>query len=210
MSAGLPAYVYGEEGDGWFTPSATSCSKPTVSGRRRAERDRPSSDSAPISMPMTRRWAGEPRARTGPQRTRPRPGARRGLRRSQLRRGPVDAPLRELARLVASRQPAAREGEGVDARRTRRAPGRGSRTGARRGARARRLAARVAELERRATQAPEDAAHGGDRARSTNGVDGGPARGKVPSTEGSPIRDSAPMVVSRHNDEPRAQRPSSS
>ena len=187
MAAGLAAYVYGDEGgDGWVTPDryelleADGFSGRADPGATTYERLRADLDAYDPTMgPANRELAAAHDARGHAEELVAALGA------IGPRGAPVDAPLRELARLVRLEALASRRAEAAVAE----AAADGARRLelerelARSRERGEELAARVAELERALAEAEarlEEA--GAHRGRGVRGLLG--REGRVPSSEG--------------------------
>jgi hypothetical protein len=187
MASGLPAYVYGDEGgDGWVTPERydlleadgfSGRSEPTATTFDRLRADLGGYD--PAMGPANRELARAHDARRHAQEL------VAALDAVHPRRDPVDAPLRELARLVRVEAASGRRAEAAAAEAN------AARARARElelelaasRARGEELAARVAGLEQ-ALRAQE-ASRGDSPAERGRGVRGLLGReGKIPSTEG--------------------------
>jgi hypothetical protein len=186
MASGRAAYVYGEDGgDGWVTPERyelleadgfSGRAEPTATDFERLRRDLDAYD--PAMGAANRELALAHSARTHAQEL---VGIFDAL---APRRDPVDAPLRELARLVRIEAATDRRAEASAAE---------ARTGQARAqelerelaeARGRNeeLAGRVDELEQALRAAEEREAEAAQRQRGVRGLLG--REGKVPSTEG--------------------------
>jgi hypothetical protein len=183
MAAGLPAYVYGEQGgDGWVTPERyelleadgfSGRAEPTATAYERLRGDLDAYD--PAMGPANRELAHAHDARRHAQEL------VAVFDQVAPRRSPVEAPLRELARLVRVEASTARRAEAAanDARAARAHAEELERGLAESRARGEELASRLAELERvlREAEARLDEAEG-QRARGVRALLGREA--KVP------------------------------
>jgi hypothetical protein len=187
MASGLPVYVYGDEGgDGWLTPERydlleadgfSGRAEPTATTFDRLRADLDAYD--PAMGPANRELA---RAHDARQHARDLVAALDAI---HPRRHPVDAPLRELARLVRVEAASGRRSEAAlaDAAAAHSRAQELEHELAESRARGDELAARVSELERelREANAPRDEPPA-ERGRGVRGLLG--REGKVPSTEG--------------------------
>jgi chromosome segregation ATPase len=187
MASGLPAYVYGDEGgDGWVTPeryhlleadgfSGRAESTATTFDRLRADLDAYDPAMGTANRELARAHDARQHARE----------LVAALDAVHPRRDPVDAPLRELARLVRVEAASGRRSEAAlaDAAAARARAQELERELAESRARGEELAARVSELEQALSEAnaPREEPPA-ERGRGIRGLLG--REGKVPSTEG--------------------------
>ena len=115
MASGRAAYVYGDDGgDGWVTPERYELLEADgFSGRAEPSATDFEALRADLDAYDPAIGPGGPRARAGPRRAAPRAGADRAFDDVKPRREPVDAPLRELARIVRVEAATARRAEAV-------------------------------------------------------------------------------------------------